>query len=258
MDTMPATATAPPQRILSIDILRGLTIALMIVVNDAGDGAHYWWPLEHAEWNGYTPTDLVFPTFLFLVGCSIVFSMAGRITRGANRSNLALHVVRRSVIIILLGWVLTLMPYFHVTTLRFYGVLARIGLCYLISGLLFLRVQRPRTLAIITRRTAGRLLDTHAIRAHSGHRNSHPRSLDPGPRPKPRRVARSPRRRLHPAVPAHTVASTRRSATPKASSAACPRWRPPCLASSPACSCAPPKLSVPRPLACSVPEPPSF
>lgn len=156
METMPAatiaaaTDEAPSQRLLSIDVLRGLTIALMIVVNDAGDGTRYWWPLEHADWNGYTPTDLVFPTFLFLVGCSIVFSMAGRLVRGANRTTLALHVVRRSALIILIGWVLTLAPFFHLTTLRYYGVLARIGLCYLAAGLLFIRVQRPRTLAIIT------------------------------------------------------------------------------------------------------------
>ncbi len=147
---MESMSSAAPQRILSIDILRGLTIALMIVVNDAGDGRQFWWPLEHAEWNGYTPTDLVFPTFLFLVGCSIVFSMAGRLARGADRASLAFHVVRRSLLIILLGWVLTLMPYFHLTTLRFYGVLARIGLCYLVAGLLFIRVQRPRPLVIIT------------------------------------------------------------------------------------------------------------
>jgi predicted acyltransferase len=152
MNTMPSAPSANPfaQRVLSIDILRGLTIALMIVVNDAGDGKHYWWPLEHAEWNGWTLTDLVFPTFLFLVGCSIVFSMAGRIARGADRSKLALHTLRRSALILLLGWFLTLMPYFHLTSLRFYGVLARIALCYLCTGLLFLRVQRPRTLALIT------------------------------------------------------------------------------------------------------------
>src|ERR1700712_4279167 len=97
MITMPTASqpTPPAQRILSIDVLRGLTIGLMILVNDAGDGTRTWWPLEHAEWNGWTPTDMVFPTFLFLVGCSIVFSMAGRLARGANHGNLALHVVRR-------------------------------------------------------------------------------------------------------------------------------------------------------------------
>ncbi len=142
--------TAPPPRVLSVDILRGLTIALMIVVNDAGDGTHVWWPLGHAAWSGWTLTDLVFPTFLFLVGCSIVFSLAGRIARGANRQQLALHILRRSFIILLLGWCINLMPYFHLSTLRFYGVLPRIAICYLITALLFLRVQRPRTLALLS------------------------------------------------------------------------------------------------------------
>ncbi|CAN5413341.1 lpg1661 family Dot/Icm T4SS effector [soil metagenome] len=146
----PVSQPVPQPRVLSIDILRGLTIALMIVVNDAGDGAHIWWPLEHAPWNGYTPTDLVFPTFLFLVGCSIVFSMAGRLARGASKAHLASHVVRRSVLIILLGWFLTLAPYFPFTALRFYGVLPRIGLCYLIAGLIFIGIQRARTLVVLT------------------------------------------------------------------------------------------------------------
>lgn len=150
MDTMPGETLVPSPRVLSIDVLRGLTIALMILVNDAADGNHVYWVLEHAPWNGWTLTDLVFPTFLFLVGCSIVFSMAGRLARGADRPRLALHVVRRSAIILLLGWFLTLMPFFHLTTLRFYGVLARIAVCYLCAGLLFIWVQRPRTLAIIT------------------------------------------------------------------------------------------------------------
>jgi predicted acyltransferase len=152
MITMPtASQLAPPaQRILSIDVLRGLTIGLMILVNDAGDGTRTWWPLEHAEWNGWTLTDMVFPTFLFLVGCSIVYSMAGRLARGADHSNLAFHVVRRSAIIMLLGWFLTVEPYFHMTRLRFYGVLSRIALCYLCAGLLFIKVQRPRILAAIT------------------------------------------------------------------------------------------------------------
>ncbi|WP_255551355.1 hypothetical protein [Granulicella sp. dw_53] len=147
---MPGETLVPSPRVLSIDVLRGLTIALMILVNDAADGNHVYWVLEHAPWNGWTLTDLVFPTFLFLVGCSIVFSMAGRLARGADRPRLALHVVRRSAIILLLGWFLTLMPFFHLTTLRFYGVLARIAVCYLCAGLLFIWVQRPRTLAIIT------------------------------------------------------------------------------------------------------------
>ena len=67
-----------PARVLSIDVLRGLTIALMILVNDAGDSRVVFTQLEHVEWNGWTLTDLVFPTFLFLVGSSLVFSIASR------------------------------------------------------------------------------------------------------------------------------------------------------------------------------------
>ena len=68
---------AKPARMLSLDVLRGLTIGFMILVNNNGDGERAYWALKHAAWNGFTPTDLVFPTFLFLVGVSIVFSTAG-------------------------------------------------------------------------------------------------------------------------------------------------------------------------------------
>src|ERR1700751_3075749 len=96
LQTAPATAYAPapvavthtapkPPRILSVDILRGLTIGLMILVNTPGDGRVAYAQLEHAKWNGFTLTDLVFPTFLFLVGCSIVFSLQSRLDRGDSR-----------------------------------------------------------------------------------------------------------------------------------------------------------------------------
>jgi len=68
----PSEGVAPPGRMLSLDVLRGLTIAFMILVNDNGNEAAAYWPLKHAAWNGFTPTDLVFPTFLFLVGISTV------------------------------------------------------------------------------------------------------------------------------------------------------------------------------------------
>ena len=69
-------------RVLSVDVLRGLTIAFMILVNDPGDWAHVYAQLDHAPWNGFTLTDLVFPNFLFLVGASIIFSLDSRIARG--------------------------------------------------------------------------------------------------------------------------------------------------------------------------------
>ena len=75
-------APALPARLTSLDVFRGLTIAGMILVNNAGDWRHIYWPLEHAEWNGWTPTDLVFPFFLFIVGVSMVFSFSAREARG--------------------------------------------------------------------------------------------------------------------------------------------------------------------------------
>src|SRR5713226_2681353 len=74
-----------PQRVLSIDVLRGLTIALMILVNDPGDWGHTYSQLDHAPWNGFTLTDFVFPNFLFIVGASIIFSLQSRIARGASK-----------------------------------------------------------------------------------------------------------------------------------------------------------------------------
>ena len=75
-----------PSRLLSLDVLRGLTIAFMILVNNNGNEAAAYWPLKHAAWNGFTPTDLVFPTFLFLVGISTVFSTASRLAQGATNA----------------------------------------------------------------------------------------------------------------------------------------------------------------------------
>jgi len=122
-----------PKRLLSVDLLRGLTIGFMIMVNDNGSDGAYWF-MKHAEWNGFTPTDLVFPTFLLLVGVSTVLSTASRLAAGASRAALFGHLVRRAVILFLLGMVVNNFPFFHPATLRFYGVLPRIALCYLIVG----------------------------------------------------------------------------------------------------------------------------
>jgi predicted acyltransferase len=126
-----------PKRLLSIDLLRGLTIGFMILVNDNGSDGAYW-PLKHAAWNGFTPTDLVFPTFLFLVGVSTVLSTAKRLAARESRQSLFLHVLRRSVILFLLGMVVNSFPFFHLATMRFYGVLPRIALCYLIVATFYI------------------------------------------------------------------------------------------------------------------------
>ena len=135
-----------PQRVLSVDVLRGLTIALMILVNDPGDWSHTYSQLDHAPWNGFTLTDLVFPNFLFLVGASIIFSLASRVARGESKRTLALHIFRRAATIFAIKMFLTAFPHFHMTHLRIFGVLTRIAICYLVVGLICLATQRARTL----------------------------------------------------------------------------------------------------------------
>jgi predicted acyltransferase len=130
------------KRYLAVDLLRGLTIAFMILVNDNGSERAFW-ALKHAEWNGFTPTDLVFPTFLFLVGASIVFSTESRLARGVTRASLFAHTVRRAVIILLLGFVVNSAPFFHLSSLRYYGVLPRIAVCYFIVASLYIWIRRP-------------------------------------------------------------------------------------------------------------------
>ena len=125
-------------RLVSLDVFRGITIAAMILVNDPGSWSHIYWPLEHAEWNGWTPTDLIFPFFLFIVGVAMTFSLASRIRRGASRRTLAWHVFRRGALLFLIGLFLNAFPSFHWHGLRIMGVLQRIGLCYIAAGWLYL------------------------------------------------------------------------------------------------------------------------
>lgn len=138
---MAATTTAAPAttatgRLLSIDIARGITIALMIMVNNNGAAAYA--PFKHSLWNGWTPTDLVFPTFVFLVGTSIVLAFSRRLERGASKASMATSIIRRTIILFALGLVVNGFPHFPWATLRIYGVLQRIALCYLCVGLLYL------------------------------------------------------------------------------------------------------------------------
>lgn len=103
---MAETAPAPkPQRLISLDAFRGMTIAGMLLVNNPGDWGHIYWPLAHAHWNGWTFTDLIFPFFLFIMGVAMVFSFAKRLDAGENRAHLFGHVVRRAFTLILLGYI---------------------------------------------------------------------------------------------------------------------------------------------------------
>jgi len=130
------------QRLRSLDILRGLTIILMIIVNDPGSWSHVYAPLLHADWNGITPTDYVFPTFIFIVGVSIVLSLSKQIQQGKNRSELAKKVVFRALKIYAVGIFLWLWPSFNFEGIRWVGVLPRIAFVFLACGLLFIYTYR--------------------------------------------------------------------------------------------------------------------
>jgi len=124
-------------RLLSLDALRGITVAAMVLVNNPGTWRAVYPPLRHADWHGWTPTDLVFPFFLFIVGVSIPLSLGRRAGEGRERPVLA-RVLRRSAVIFLLGIVLNGFPWFDWATLRIPGVLQRIALCYLAAALVYL------------------------------------------------------------------------------------------------------------------------
>ena len=129
--------TEQAKRLLSLDVFRGITIAGMILVNSPGNETCYW-PLDHAEWNGLTPTDLVFPFFVFIVGISLVFSLSKRLQQGASRSALMAQVFKRSLIIFGLGLLLNGFPHYDLSSIRILGVLQRIALCYFFGAFFFL------------------------------------------------------------------------------------------------------------------------
>lgn len=125
-------------RVVSLDAFRGLTIAAMILVNNPGSWSYVYAPLAHAEWHGWTPTDLIFPYFLFIVGVAIPFSFSRRLAEGTGRGRLFRHVVRRSLILIGLGLAMRAIPDFDLFDMRLYGVLQRIGLVYCAAAALYL------------------------------------------------------------------------------------------------------------------------
>jgi predicted acyltransferase len=115
----------------------------MILVNNAGDEPNSYWPLQHAEWNGWTPTDLVFPFFLFIVGVAMTFSFSSRIERGGSRSRLMGHVLKRGLLLFAIGMFLNGFPnHYQLSSWRVYGVLQRIAICYVITGILALWSNR--------------------------------------------------------------------------------------------------------------------
>jgi predicted acyltransferase len=139
----------PSTRLVSLDVLRGLTVAFMILVNTAGDGSASYAQLRHSAWNGCTLTDLVFPLFLFIMGVSMTLSFEGRLAKGVAKREIAVQAVKRAAMIVLLGLALNALPFFHLATLRYCGVLQRIGICYLLAALLLLGI-RVRGAAVAT------------------------------------------------------------------------------------------------------------
>lgn len=139
----------PKHRLLSIDVFRGITITMMILVNNPGSWSYMYPPLRHAEWNGWTPTDWIFPFFIFIMGISIVLSFEKQLKKGVSRSELVKKSVIRALKLFGLGLVLNatsinlLQPGYHFINdtlyqLRIMGVLQRLAVVYLITALLYL------------------------------------------------------------------------------------------------------------------------
>src|ERR1700761_8176265 len=99
-------ASVIKKRLLSLDVFRGLTIAAMVLVNDPGDWGHIYAPLEHSKWNGCTPTDLIFPFFLFMVGVSVVYSLENRKEVVEDRNKLVWRALKRTLILLFITYII--------------------------------------------------------------------------------------------------------------------------------------------------------
>jgi predicted acyltransferase len=132
------------QRVRSLDIFRGMTIAGMILVNNPGSWTYVYAPLRHAEWHGWTPTDMVFPFFLWISGLAMTLSFARRKAEGADKGTLLLHALRRGAMIVLIGLALNFFGNPDIHSFRIPGVLTRIGVCYFAATALAIYLSRKR------------------------------------------------------------------------------------------------------------------
>lgn len=157
-----------PKRLISVDVLRGLTIGLMIIVNNPGSWQYVYAPLRHAIWHGWTPTDMVFPFFLFIVGVAISLSFSLNVERGIASSFLLKKIFRRTLIIFGLGLLLNGWPFGiplssataeqfsllsivdSIVNIRILGVLQRIALCYMLTSLIYLYFPRLKSRLLLT------------------------------------------------------------------------------------------------------------
>ena len=166
--TSTVAPTSARERLLSLDVFRGITIAGMLLVNNPGTWSAIFPPLEHAEWHGWTPTDLIFPFFLFIVGITTHLSLSARRARGDDDSALVKQILRRGIIIYLLGFAMAMFPFYQWGTIqslpnatawdrivyriehvRLLGVLPRIGIVYICAGLLTLKTTLKQQIVII-------------------------------------------------------------------------------------------------------------
>jgi predicted acyltransferase len=164
----PALATARASRIVAVDAFRGLTVAGMLLVNDPGSWGHIFPPLAHAAWNGWTPADLIFPFFLFIVGITTHLSLSARRARGDDDRALLRQIVRRGLLIVAIGLLVSWFPFFswgpipgvadpdlgtrivdRLLHVRIPGILQRIGVVYLACGLLTWRTSVRTQIAIV-------------------------------------------------------------------------------------------------------------
>src|SRR5687767_7235933 len=156
------------ERLLSLDVFRGLTVAGMLLVNDPGSWSSIFPPLQHAAWHGWTPTDLIFPFFLFIVGITTHLSLSARRARGDDDGAIIRQILRRGAIIFLLGFLMSAFPFYQwgsiegmanpsvwdrivyrVEHVRILGVLQRIGLVYMAAALLTLRTSLKQQVIIV-------------------------------------------------------------------------------------------------------------
>lgn len=154
------------ERLLSLDVFRGMTVAGMLLVNNPGTWSAIYPPLAHAPWHGWTPTDLIFPFFLFIVGITTELSLHARRQRGDDERAILQQILRRGALIFLFGFLLSGFPFFtwppalegasfvervvhRIEHWRVMGVLQRIGLAYIIGGLLTWRTTVRQQIALL-------------------------------------------------------------------------------------------------------------
>jgi predicted acyltransferase len=137
------------ERLRSLDVFRGLTIAGMILVNSPGLPLYVYRPLEHAPWRGWTFADLVFPFFLFIIGITTEYSLGSRRAAGAPDGDLVRHILKRGAILFAIGLIGSAFPTYDLATMKVTGVLQRIGVVYIIVGLMIMRTSLAQQLAVL-------------------------------------------------------------------------------------------------------------